>query len=185
MKLLAFSVCLPLLTFASSGTPTTTAPSTTVTLTPAEQSSAAALAAQIPKCAQSCDQKAIAAAGCQPTEFECHCEHSAELQASVASCLSQNGNPCTQADLQKLGGLAQQICQAIGFVAPSGTSSSASVTGTGTTPAPTITSTGGTASGASASGAGSKSTGAAAHGVNFEVSSVWSGVIALILSTLY
>jgi hypothetical protein len=95
MRLLAISV-FPLAIFALS---TTTTTSPTVSLTPTQQSAAASLAAQIPQCALPCDTKAIAAAGCQPTQFECHCAHSAQLQASVATCLSQTGNPCSQADL--------------------------------------------------------------------------------------
>jgi len=196
MRLLAISACLPLPALAAS-TSSTATPSATVTLTPAESSAAVALAAQIPQCAQSCDQKAVAAAGCQPTEFECHCAHSAELQAAVGTCLGQNGNPCTQADLEKLGNIAQQICKVIGFVAAGNSTAAGSATTThtltGTNGAATGTATGittntnpgGTAVSPATSKPSPTATGAATRSLTAGVTSVWSGVLALILSALY
>jgi hypothetical protein len=64
----------------------------------AQNATAAALAAQIPECARSCDDAGIAKVGCGLEDYACHCAHGSQLAVLIPPCLANS--TCSPADLQ-------------------------------------------------------------------------------------
>jgi len=136
--------------------------------TPAQQSAAAALAAQIPACARACDNAAILAAGCGLTEYLCHCAHGSFLAATIPPCLIANST-CTSTDLATFAALPAKICAAIGF----GTSTTSSALSTSSSSShPTVGPTGTKSQGPTGGSGGATATASIVkgnNGVGFDV----------------
>ncbi|KAF1988645.1 hypothetical protein K402DRAFT_419461 [Aulographum hederae CBS 113979] len=92
-------------------------------------SSAAAIAASYPACANTCLLRGFQTAGCAVNDYKCHCAHVDGISGGLNACLPTTTPACTLDDSNKLKALIDQVCAMYPSVAIGGTAPAAASNG--------------------------------------------------------
>ncbi|CAN8105900.1 unnamed protein product [Discula destructiva] len=79
-------------------------------LAAAASSNVTDLASQLPSCSQSCLANSTSAAGCDSTDYSCHCEHEAAITTDSTTCLMSS---CSVMDISTTQKIVTEICEAM------------------------------------------------------------------------